>query len=212
MRILKQLLLAALVAPLIVHSSSAAVIITIQPSADLADIVWSVSWDSLAGNGTTPLSTFDWNAMDPATGGTEAVAPWGATVRQVFWSNVGNPFGPLYMDGAMRGFGDGAGGVVSTPGGWGVGPDDDGVGVGDDLFIFNTLLNTTDPFPASGAFLLTIPGAHLANYNIGVHNSNPNVTITVTDTPFQSDIPEPGTMLLVGTALLGLMRLRKSPA
>jgi len=177
-------------------AASAGVMVTIQPSADLADIVWTVEWDSLAG---ADGFSYTWDQMDPAVGSEVAAGPWGPDRLEIHWKNVGDPFSAVYVDGSLRGFGDGVGGVVGS-GPWGVGPDYDPSR--DDLYIFSTILTIGDVFPTSGSFVLTVPGAHLANYNIGVYEDNPNARITVTDTPYgTAPVPEPSTL---GLVVLGL--------
>ncbi len=199
----KQLAAAALLVLGVGSAAQADVIVLIQPSADLNDIVWTVSWDSLDGAFTG--SSFSWDAMNPADGTLAATTPWGSSRLQTVWGNVGSPFGGAYITGASRGFGDASGAVASSPGGWGVGPDNDGPGSGNELYIFSTVLTIGDAFPTSGSFVLTVPGAYLANYNIGVYNNNSNATITVTDTPHSGadPIPEPATLTLLGLATLG---------
>ena len=198
--------------------SMADVMVLIQPSADLHDIVWTVSWDSLAGN-DAPDASWHWESMNPADGADvldssgDFFPAWGDFRLQQAWNDVGDPFGPAYSGGFYKGFGDGFGGVVGS-GDWGVGPDDDHLNAtgtapdvnGDDLWIFSTVLTTGDVFPTSGSFVLTVPGAHLANYNVGVYNHNPYVTIIVTDTPH---VPEPGTLVLFGVAALGAYVIRR---
>ena len=94
-------------------------------------------------------------------------------------------FAAAYADGGQQGFGDGVGGVISDPTGFGVGPDDDtgedGPGPLDDIFLFSP---ANAPIPDSGSFLLTVPGVNLSNYNIGEYTDNPLVTVSVTDVPF----------------------------
>ncbi|WP_339910360.1 PEP-CTERM sorting domain-containing protein [Symmachiella dynata] len=173
--------------------------VTIQPSADSNDIVWTVKWDSLNGIPADDFDSYPWDAMDPTTGDVVATDPWGNAVRDLYFDGIGAPFGPAYSSGANRGFGDGIGNVISDPFGWGVGPDyDSGVSNNDDLFIFNTLLDSAAPFPTSGEFVLTVPGANLSHYNLGTYTNNPFVTVTVTDTPYIAPVPEPSTFALLG--------------
>ncbi len=191
-------------------TTHAGLMVTIQPSADLNDVVWTVEWEGLY---SLPLDSFDvyhWDAMDPATGALLAQDPWGTTVNEIYLPNVGDPFGPAYSSGNNRGFGDGYGGVVSIPAGYGVGPDDDGNSPNDDLFVFNWLVNASNPAPNDGSFVLTIPGANLSNYNLGTYTNNPNITIIVTDTPLRS-VPEPSTFALlgIGGAALGFCGWRR---
>ena len=199
---MKQILLAGLLSLGLVSSAQAGFMVTIQPSSDLNDIVWTVSWDSAPAD-SFPLT---WDAMDPATGSTIATAPWGSDNKWTILDNVGDPFGPAYANaGNAVGFGDGVGGVVSSPGGWGVGPDHDVESAGDDFIMFNTQLNNADPWPSTGSFVLTVPGANLSNYNIGTYTNNSEITIVVTDTPFSAVVPEPSTFALLGIGGIALV-------
>ncbi|TWU05153.1 PEP-CTERM motif protein [Symmachiella macrocystis] len=180
--------------------------VTIQPSADSNDIVWTVKWDSLNGIPADDFGSYAWDAMDPMTGDVVATAPWGSAVKELYFDDIGDPFGAAYSFGTSRGFGDAIGGVSSDPSGWGVGPDyDGGVSNNDDLFIFNTLLDSTASFPTSGEFVLTVSGANLSNYNLGTYTNNPFVTVTVTDTLYIAPVPEPSTFALLGLGSLALV-------
>lgn len=172
------ILLGAMVAP-----SSAQLIVDIAPVG--GNIVFTVSWSSVPGvfNGT-------WPSMDPATGAETNPSPWG-TVESAQWDDVGDAFDVYNLSSALRAFGDTVDSVVSSPNGWGVIPDDDGVGTADDFLIFNT----GGSIPSSGAFTLTVPGANIDKYNIGVHVNNPNATLTV--------VPEPSSLAFLG--LLGVV-------
>jgi|GEM_PF-3349580 len=186
-------------------AASAGVMVTIQPSADLADIVWTVEWDSLAGIDDDLFVTMA--QMDPGDGSVVTAGAWGPDRLAPQWLNVGDPFAPTYDLGTEGGFGDGVGGVVGS-GPWGVGADHDPTS--DDLVIFSTILTLGDVFPTSGSFVLTVPGAHLANYNIGVYEDNPNVRITVTDTPYgTAPVPEPSTVTLVALGLAAVAYRRR---
>ena len=94
----------------------------------------------------------------------------------------------------LRGFGDAVDGVVSNPNGWGVGPDEDAATNDDDVYIFNTL---GAAIPSSGMFTLTVPGANIDKYNVGVFTNNPNATVTVVG------VPEPSAFAFLG--LIGVV-------
>lgn len=203
-RLLCTAIASLLLAFLIAGRANSAVLVTIQPSADLGSIVWEVSWDSLA---EWTQTSRDFNSMDPASGSGSAWRPWGTARSAVFIPDVGSPFKPIYDVSGTLAFGDGVGGVFSTPSGWGVSPDYDGSG-NDDFFIFSTVLSGGGNLPEHGSFVLTIPGAYLANYNIGTYTVNPDVTIHVTDVPYR--ITEPGSLVLLGLGLAGLAFARRS--
>lgn len=160
--------------------------ITIEPSG--GNVLWTVEWTDLTG--ANPAANFAWGSMDPATGGSATPAPWGA-IPQVFYTDVGDPFSATFLNGNSFGFGDGADGVVSNPNGWGVGPwYFPAAGVNDDwVFLFNTLGN---PIPSAGMFTLTVPGANIDKYNVGVYTNNANATVTV------SAVPEPSSFAFLG--------------
>ncbi len=201
---MKHILLAGLVSLGLVSSAQAGFMVTIQPSADMNDVVWTVTWDSTTG--IQNESGWVWNQMDPATGANASTTPWGNDVKTISFLDVGDPFGATYNSGTTDGgFGDGVGGVVSSPSGWGVGADDDGGSPNDDILFFNTSLSQADAWPTSGSFMLSIPGANLDKYNIGTYTSNSNITIVVTDTPFAAAVPEPSTFALLGIGGLALV-------
>lgn len=144
----------------------------------------------------------DLGFMDPATG--EPLGNYLVYYRQAGWRDVGDYLKEIYDRGGDYAFVDGWYGVTADSAGWLVCAADDGLY--DAIYIARWGLPYDGPFPETGSFALTVPGAHIGNYNPGTYTSNPNVTITVTTTP----VPEPGlaAWLIPVAAMLGHGRRR----
>ena len=192
------LLLTTMLAP---TPGEAAVVVTIQPGQNLQSVVWSVSWDSL--NGVIRNNVVDLGFIEPLKD--EFHGNYLEYHRQVGWFYVGNFMGDYFQDGGDYAYVDGWYSVTSDTPGWLICPFGDLGSDPDNVFFGNNYFGYDDPFPTSGAFMLTIPGGRITDYNPGVYTSNPNVTVTVTTTP----IPEPTGLSLFGVAATLLCHRRQ---
>lgn len=187
----------------LVTQSGAQLILDVAPSGN--DVSFALSWDSLAG--TIQRSGVFWSSMDATTGLTSNFSAWGTNPNDARWPHVGDYVDVFYDGGHFGGFGHGVDGVVSNPAGWGIVVDDDSGGpleFIDDIYIFTT---TGAVIPPSGAFTLTVPGAHMDKFFPGTYTNNPNAIVSV--------VPEPSAIAflsLIGVAVAGWQWKRKWPS
>ena len=195
-------LLALFLTPIFAPSrGEAAVVVMIQPGQDLQSVVWSVNWNSL--NGVIRNNVVDLGFIEPLKD--QFHGSYLEYHRQVGWFYVGNFLGDYFQDGGDFAYVDGWYSVTSDTPGWLICPFGDLGSDPDNVFFGNDDFGYDDPFPTSGAFMLTIPGGRITDYNPGVYANNPNVMVTVTTT----SIPEPTGLGLLGIAAILLSHRRQ---